>query len=405
MDLRPYRPETDFDAVLRIWREVGWVEKADEHTQGLEAFMSVGSASVALLDGDAECMVHWTPGSIRHTGTDLPFCGVTAVTTSRIARKLGFATALTARALVEGIEAGCAVAGLGMFDQGFYDRLGFGTGPYEHRLALDPGSLQVDVPYRTPVRVTPDDWRDVHAALTGRMRPHGSLVLRPPEIVKAELLWIDSPFGLGYRDGSGELTHFVMGPAKGENGPYTIWHIAYRDPGQLLELLRLIRELADQVVSVVIMEPPEIQLQDVIRQPIRGRISTRQAKHEVSQRATAFWQLRILDLDATVAAHAWPGPAVAFNLSLEDPLAGILAGAGIGGDYTVTVGTPSSVERGHRTGLPLLQATVNAFSRLWFGVRPASGLAITDRLQAPRELLAELDVALRLPQPRLGWFI
>jgi predicted acetyltransferase len=405
MDTRSYDHETDFDAVVRIWREVGWIDTSDDQKEGLAAFLSVGSASVALIDGEAECLVHWTPGTLRHTGTDLPFCGITAVTTSRIARKRGFATRLTADALVEGIEAGKAVAGLGMFEQGFYDRFGFGTGTYEHRLSIDPGSLRVDVPYRTPVRVTADDWEDVHAALLRRMRPHGSLTLDPPEIVKAEFKWIENPFALGYRDDDGRLTHFLIGPTKGENGPYTVWHTAYETPHQLLELLRLLRELSDQVASVVVMEPPEIQLQDLVAQPIRQRIRTSKSEHETVQRSTAFWQIRILDLTACVAAYSWPGPELAFNLSLDDPLAGLAGGAGVGGDFTVVVGSPSAVEPGHGKGLPTLEASVNAFTRFWFGVRSASSLAITDRLSGPAELLEALDEAVRLPQPRMGWFI
>jgi hypothetical protein len=52
-----------------------------------------------------------------------------------------------------------------------------------------------------------------------------------------------------------------------------------------------------------------------------------------------------------------------------------------------------------------MEASINAFTRFWFGVRPASSLAITDRLAAPAELLADLDVAVRLPTPSFGWFI
>lgn len=405
MDIRRYDPETDFDAVARIWREVGWIDGSDRQKEGLAAFSSVGHAAVALMDGEAECFVHWTPGDIAHTGTLLPFAGVTAVTTSRIARKQGFATALTARALAEAREAGAAVAGLGIFDQGFYDRLGFGTTSYEYRWSFDPASLRVEVPYRPPVRLGPDDWRAIHAALRSRLRAHGTLTLEPPEIAKAELSWIENPFGLGYRDESGDLTHFVLGPAKGEQGPYTVWHMGYRDGHQLLGLFRLLRELGDQVASVVVMEPPEIQLQDLIDQPFRQRIRSVKSDHETVNRAAAFSQLRILDPAACVAAHRWRGPEVAFDLTLDDPLEGILPGAGIGGDSTVVVGDPSRIEPGHRGGLPVLEASVNAFTRFWFGVLPASSLAITDRFAAPPDLLAALDEAVRLPRPRFGWFI
>jgi hypothetical protein len=50
-----------------------------------------------------------------------------------------------------------------------------------------------------------------------------------------------------------------------------------------------------------------------------------------------------------------------------------------------------------------MKATVNAFTRLWLGVCPASSLAVTDDLQAPAVLLDELDRMLRLPQPHVGW--
>ena len=48
-------------------------------------------------------------------------------------------------------------------------------------------------------------------------------------------------------------------------------------------------------------------------------------------------------------------------------------------------------------------ASVNAFTRLWLGVCPATGLSVTDGLEAPRELLEELDVVLRLLDPQPDW--
>jgi len=51
----------------------------------------------------------------------------------------------------------------------------------------------------------------------------------------------------------------------------------------------------------------------------------------------------------------------------------------------------------------VLDASVGAFTRLWLGVRPASGLAITDDLAGPDDLLAQLDASLRLPTPQAGW--
>ena len=46
---------------------------------------------------------------------------------------------------------------------------------------------------------------------------------------------------------------------------------------------------------------------------------------------------------------------------------------------------------------------MGAFTRLWLDVRPATGLAVTDELAGPQELLEELDWLLRLPDPKPDW--
>jgi len=46
---------------------------------------------------------------------------------------------------------------------------------------------------------------------------------------------------------------------------------------------------------------------------------------------------------------------------------------------------------------------VGAFTRLWFGVRSPSVLAVSDRVEATPGLLDELDEAMRLPKPVAGW--
>ena len=107
----------------------------------------------------------------------LELCAVTAVTISRIARKQGFARVMTAQQLAAAAQAGAEVAALGMFDQGFYDQVGFGTGAYEHMIRFDPATLQVDVPFRVPARLTKDNWADVHGAMVERMKHHGAVVL------------------------------------------------------------------------------------------------------------------------------------------------------------------------------------------------------------------------------------
>lgn len=405
MELIAYDPDAHFEAVKRIWIEVGWVEEGnDRQISAMQDFVATSHGSVAILDGEPEAFGHWTPGSFWYVDRPLPMCAVTAITTSRIARKQGFAGALTARCLREGREAGHAVAALGIFDQGFYDKLGFGSGPYENRFQLDPGSLIVDTPYRTPVRVSRDDWQDVFDAMTNRMRVHGTTTLDPPQVVKSELQWIDNLFGLGYRDDSGRLTHFVLGSAKGERGPYRIQWWAFETPEQFHELLRLIKELSDQVASVVIWEPPGVHLQDFIDRPFRQRTRTEKSEHETSHRAAAFWQMRMLDLQQCIGARVWHGPEVRFNLVLTDPIASREVAVDLSGDYVVTIGEESTVEPGSAKDLPTLDAGVAGLTRAWMGVRTPSVLAMSGAISGPPDLLGALDEAFALPEPKHGWY-
>ena len=184
MSIRKYDNERDLAAVQRIWREIGWVESASDEKY-LQDFLSVGSTLVAEIDGEAECMVHATSGSMRYQSEDLRMSAITAVTTSRIARKQGFAKRLTAAMLASEAQAGAEVSALGMFDEGFYDRLGFGTGCYEYWRTFDPSTLKVDRRFRVPKRLTVDDWQAMHQALLDRRLGHGGCTLEPPATFKA----------------------------------------------------------------------------------------------------------------------------------------------------------------------------------------------------------------------------
>lgn len=404
--VRAYRPD-DLPAVQRMWREVGWIDDSDGQGAGLATFLGVGHTEVAELDGAAESLAHWCEGTVRHLDDDLPLAAVTAVTTSLIGRKAGLASTLTARAVASAAQAGAAVASLGVFDLGFYDRLGFGSGPYEHRITVDPGRLRVPVAYRRPVRLTADDAVAIHGALVARAKAHGGIVLGPPELMVAEMAWIDHPVALGYRDDDGVLTHCLLGSMSDDHGPLVVVALAYRDTHQLLELLRLLQELADQVSTITLIEPPELQLTDLVHQPLRER---RRGKdhpvHGFRLDAVPWWQARILDLDRCLGVLRAAGPPVRCNLALHDPVADHLDGTGwcgLSGEYTLAIDDASSVEPGFTDGLPLLTASVGAFTRWWLGVGSATRLASTDAFEGPPELLTALDRAVRLPTPIAGW--
>ena len=88
-NIRPYDRARDLDAVIRIWREVGWVTD-DHEEEPLGMFLDACDVEVGCLDEHAECAVATLPGTMRYQNTDLPLSLVMAVTTSHIGRKHGF---------------------------------------------------------------------------------------------------------------------------------------------------------------------------------------------------------------------------------------------------------------------------------------------------------------------------
>lgn len=404
---RAYDKTRDRDAAHRIWEEVGWLEK--EAKEAMDVLMDASRTMVAEVNGSAECLVLTTPGSMRYLDRDVPFVGVTGVTTSRVARKRGLAKRLAALALALDVADGAALAGLGMFDQGFYDALGFGTGSYEHHFTFDPAHLRAEIPRRVPRRITKEDWAKAHEARLCRCRRHGEINLQPAAATRSEMLCQKKGFGLGYHDGpDGALSHYVWCDDRGgEHGPYAVHWLVYQTREQFWELVGLLKSLGDQVHWIEMLEPPGIQLQDLLEQPFKQQRITRRATHPARSGSVAWWQMRICDLPACLAhTHLCQG-SLTFNLCLVDPIERYLdKGApwrGIGGKYMVSLGPCSRAERGRQGSLPTMKASVNAFTRLWLGVRPASSLAVTDDLHAPEALLRELDRVLCLPQPHVGW--
>ncbi|NUP98890.1 MAG: GNAT family N-acetyltransferase [Armatimonadetes bacterium] len=402
--LRDYDPSRDRSAALRMWREVGWIGKESRDEVWLE-FLEAGRGHVAELQGEPECLVVTMPATMRYLTEDLPAAAITGVTTGLVARKQGFAKRLTARAVAAEAAAGALVITLSMFEQGFYDQVGFGTGGYELTHSIDPAWLRVEGAFAVPRRLSCSDAPALHHGRLTRRRGHGGVNLLPLGATRAELTE-SSGFGLGY--GDPELTHALwLSHDQAESGPYRVEWLFWREPGQLRELLALLASLGDQIRLVTLREPPGIQLQDLLKQPFQQQLARADSKYATRCTASALYQHRLLDLPGCLARTRLPGPSVEFQLRLTDPIAAYLPAdapwRGVGGDYRVKLGAESSAVPGHGSGQPLLEASVGAFTRLWLGAVSASGLALTDDLRGPEELLAALDVALRLPPPKPEW--
>jgi GNAT superfamily N-acetyltransferase len=345
MVCRDYNPEKDKDSVYRVLREVGWAEPGKEEV--LDLVLECDRSLVADIDGVAECVVCTSPGTMRYLEEELPLVEVTLVATSRVARRQGLAQRVLARALAADVAEGAVVARVCPFDLGFYDQLGFGPGPYGHAFFFDPSTLRVDVRPRVPRRLTADDAGLVHASRLARRRGHGAVNYPAVALSEAEMrYWPDKGFGLGYCDGpNGELTHHFWCTAENvERGPYHIQWMAFQTREQFLELMALLAGLGDQVRLVRMHEPQDMQLQDLLARPFRQRSITGESTYENRCNAFSFWQARVLDLQQCLA-----------------------------------------------------------LTRLWLGVGLATGLAFTDDLDGPPELLDALDSAVRLPEMRPDW--
>ncbi len=402
---RDYDDERDFEAAARIWREVGWLSKGEE--ERLRWYIEGSRGMVADLDGSTECFVMMTDGAMRYMERDLPMAACTGVTTGRVARRAGLARQLLARSLANEARRGAALSALGVFEQGFYDALGYGTGTYSIRARFDPAQLRVSRAPRPAVRVSSDDWQEAHESRLARRRRHGGCNLTPAGITRLEMANREKSFGMGYRDApGGRLSHWVwIWSDSMEQGPYRA-ELVFRNGDDLQDLLALLKSLSDQVLSVSVREPAGIMLQDWLNRPFRHMNVTAEGKHEARIQASACWQVRILDLAACIGAVTSLAPDVAFNLELRDPVeqyAAQTGWTGIGGTYVVVLGAESNCRTGSEPSLPTLEASVNAFSRMWLGVCPASGLAITDDLRGPEELIRRLDLVLRTPVPQPDW--
>ncbi|MHB0858140.1 MAG: GNAT family N-acetyltransferase [Anaerolineae bacterium] len=411
MIIRPYDPARDEQAAIRMWREVGWLSNDETDTRTRADWFGVVRGLVGEVQGSPECLVVNAPGDVRYQEEDLPLCGVAGVSTGFVARKQGLAARVTAQAVARDAADGAMVAALQMFEQGYYNQVGFGAGAYEHRLRFDPAQLRVSVRHRAATRFSGEDWQAMHAARLVRQRAHGNVNLYAPEFTKADLgdHGGGNAFGLGYCDTPDvRPSHLLwINTSNMENGPYRVRWIAYRNNAEFLELMALLKSLGDQIFMVSMVEPGGIQFQDLLRQPFRQRSITDGSTFATGIKAQADWQMRICDLVGCLARTHLPGGTVRFNLRLSDPITRYLPDdapwRGVGGEYVVTMGPESEARPGQQAGLPTLSASVNAFSRLWLGVQPASGLAVTDDLQADPALLAQLDRVVRLPSPRLDW--
>ena len=112
---------------------------------------------------------------------------------------------------------------------------------------------------------------------------------------------------------------------RGECGRRAVYDqlVYLADPEQFMELMGLILLAGGPGESGKNGRTARIQLQDLVRQPIKARTVSRDSKFQLGMHALSYFQYRILDLSGCSARTHLQGECV-FNLRLEDPIERLL---------------------------------------------------------------------------------
>ena len=391
-----------------VWHDCGWSDKVDA-CESLDTFFDLGPTWVGIRDEAVQSVVHTAAATLRYQQSDIRLQAVTGVTTSLQARRGGVAAKTLAHAMAAGAANGAVVSALGIFDQGFYDRLGYGSLDIMRLIRFDPKDIRVDATARPPLRFTEKDVDEIHAARSRRWLRHGGIHFDSAKRTLADMQECTNGIGFGYRDyPDGSVSHMIWFSRKdAENGPFRVIFTVWDTREQLRELMAFLHSLADQVHLVVMEEPPGIALQDFIHRPLRSRAITQKSKYETGITAMTYQQARIVNLQAAIETLSVHGPSIDFNLIIKDPVTRFLPQDapwfGCGGNYTIHFGETSTLKVGHTDGLETLSADIGAFSRLWLGSRTATALAVTSDFDGPDSLLSALDACICLQIPRFDW--
>jgi predicted acetyltransferase len=404
--IRVYQ-DKDFANIFQILQDCGWMESSAESTA--REIIAESKVIVAELGNRVEAASMASAGSLQYQDEIIKANVINAVIVSLIARKAALAAKTLAKLIADEAERGIPFSVLGMFEQGYYNKLGYGTGNYYRQLHFDPSELQFSGSFRMPRRLSVKDYQEVHENRLNRMKLHGYYDMISPIATKCEMELDKKSFGLGYYDNNARLSHHLwIKPVDKENGPFKVMWYACQKPEQFLELLALLKSFNDQVREISITEPPNLQLTDFMKRPIHSKIVTRGSKFQNYIDTYPYWQIRMLDPAYCLQNTHLNCTNTDLNVKITDPLDHYLTKEnkwqGCGGEYFLRLGKNSELSKGFRSGLPRLNASIAAFSRMWLGVKPASGLAITDCLAADEKLLKLLDKAFCLPEPQPDWW-
>ena len=300
-------------------RNAGWEEEGYDLQADLDKHLPACAGECACASGHAISVVIDMPGWFRYQERLLPLHAVTGVATMMHARRGGAAGRLLARALHRAHDEGAVVSALGAFDQGYYNRLGYGNGCNDVVAWFDPAALNVAEPTLNVVSLGAGDASRMHAARVRRYQWHGACSITPDGFTSGAVASCGNRgFGLGIEE-DGALRAHLFGARDCEDGEtkVTLYWVCADAPHYLVELFGALKRLADQIEEARMVSPPYFCLQDMVRRPLRKNMHI-----GTPQGDALFWQLRILDVRRAIEAVSLSArEPVVFNMTLSDPLA------------------------------------------------------------------------------------
>jgi len=171
--VRAYDPEKDASHIHRIWMDSKWIDDKEMYPV-LDAYHKEAQVWLGEIDGEVGTVVSCSPGGFNYDGVEIPMTAVTGVTAGLEFRRLGLAAMATAKAISYAYEKGAAIATLGAFEQGYYEKLGFGNFSSDSFITFDPHNLKVDAKHGRAIRLTTKDSDRMHAARLTRFKQHGT---------------------------------------------------------------------------------------------------------------------------------------------------------------------------------------------------------------------------------------
>ncbi|EMA39959.1 GNAT family N-acetyltransferase [Halococcus hamelinensis] len=310
-------PDDRIDAFRGILQYAFRPAEPPEHYDTVEELPGPARLGVrrGIFDGDdllCTGVHHWFTATVRDT--DLPIAGLSGVATPPENRHRGSVARLLRESLVEYRDEGSSLAALWPFDYAFYRRYGWAQAGTTATIECDPEilSFAADAAGGRFRELGPDDFERLNPVLDSAGEGVSLWIRRTEEWWRNRVFegWEQDPYVYGV-EREGELRGYVVYEIENDDGrTMRVRECNALDHEASLDLLRFLSYHDSQVERVRIRSRPDTLLFDLVDDP-------RALDYEL----TPGGMVRIVDVEAALAALDYPGMEGRLVLSVADPVA------------------------------------------------------------------------------------